>query len=154
MVEMDIMTAEREMRLAGAIGFLFLCMACNPANEAFREGRKAEARKDYDSAVIYFGKALPEQPANSQYMLHEKVARQKASAFHFEQGRKLLAEKRLSEAAAEFQKAVGVDPTNAAAGQELAKVVAMQAAAKTQREKAIQEAMKQKEEIATPNVVK
>ncbi|HTG62397.1 MAG TPA: secretin N-terminal domain-containing protein, partial [Terriglobia bacterium] len=146
------MTAEREMRLAGAMGFLLLCMACNPANEAYREGRKAEARKDYDSAVIFFGKALQEQPENSQYMLHEKLARQSASSFHFEQGRRLLAQKRLSEAAAELQKAVSVDPTNEAAAQELAKVLATQAAAKAQREKAIQEALKQPEEA--PTVVK
>ena len=146
------MTAEREMRLAGAMGFLLLCMACNPANEAYREGRKAEARKDYDSAVIFFGKALQEQPENSQYMLHEKLARQNASSFHFEHGRRLLAQNRLSEAAAEFQKAVSVDPTNEAAAQELAKVLATQAAAKAQREKAIQEALKQPEEA--PTVVK
>jgi general secretion pathway protein D len=154
MVEIDIMTFESEIRLAGAMGLLLLCMACNPANEAYREGRKAEARKDYDSAVIYFGKALQEQPENSQYMLHEKLARQSASSFHYEKGRRLMAEKRFSEAAAEFQKAASVDPTNQAAAEELAKVVAMEAAVKAQREKAIQQAMKQQEEIATPNVVK
>jgi general secretion pathway protein D len=148
------MRLEREIRLAGALGLLLLCIACNPANEAYREGRKAEDRKDYDSAVIFFGKALQEQPANSQYMLHEKVARQQASSFHFEQGRKLLAQNRLSEAAAEFQKAVGVDPSNEAAAQELAKVVAKQAAAKLERERAIQQALKQQEEVATPPVVK
>jgi len=149
-----MMKPEREVRLAGAMGLLLLCTACNPANEAFREGRKAEARKDYDSAVIFFGKALQEQPENSQYMLHERVARQSASSFHFEQGRRLLAQKRLSEAAAEFQKAVSVDPTNEAAAQELAKVLATQAAAKVEREKAIQQALKQQEEAATPAVVK
>jgi general secretion pathway protein D len=142
------------MRLAGALGLLLLCMACNPASEAYHEGRKAEARKDYDSAVIFFGKALQEQPENSQYMLHEKLARQQASSFHFEQGRKLLAQKRLSEAAAELQKAVSVDPTNEAAAQELAKVLTMQAAAKAEREKALQQALKHQEEVATPTVVK
>jgi general secretion pathway protein D len=145
---------EREIRLAGATGLLLLCMACNPANEAYREGRKAEARKDYDSAVIYFGKALQEQPENSQYILHEKLARQGASSFHYDKGTRLMAEKRFSEAAAEFQKAVSVDPTNQAAAEQLAKVVAMEAAVKAEREKAIRQALKQQEEIATPNVVK
>ena len=148
------MRLEREIRLGGAVVGLLLFVACNPANEAYREGRKAEARKDYDSAVIYFGKALQEQPENSAYMLHERLAREKSSSFHFEQGRRLLAEKRLNEAAAEFQKAVGVDPTNEAAAQELAKVVATQAAAKAAREKAIQQALKQQEEVAAPTVVK
>jgi general secretion pathway protein D len=154
MVEIDIMTFGREIRLVGAMGLLLLCVACNPANEAYREGRKAEARKDYDSAVIYFGKALQEQPENSQYMLHERLARQSAASFHFEKGRRLMAEKRFSEAAAEFQKAVSVDPSNQAAAEELAKVVAMEAAIKSEREKAIRQAMKQQEDIATPNVVK
>ena len=31
------------MRLAGALGLLLLCMACNPASEAYHEGRKAVA---------------------------------------------------------------------------------------------------------------
>jgi general secretion pathway protein D len=154
MGEIDIMRLEKEIRLAGTVGLLLLFTACNPANEAYREGRKAEARKDYDSAVIYFGKALQEQPENSQYLLHERLARQSASSFHYEKGRRLMAEKRFSEAAAEFQRAVGVDPTNQAAAEELAKVVAMEAAVKAEREKAIQKAMKQQEEIATPNVVK
>jgi general secretion pathway protein D len=145
---------EREIRLAGATGLLLLCMACNPANEAYREGRKAEARKDYDSAVIYFGKALQEQPENSQYILHEKLARQGASSFHYDKGTRLMAEKRFSEAAAEFQKAFSVDPTNQAAAEQLAKVVAMEAAVKAEREKAIRQALKQQEEIATPNVVR
>jgi general secretion pathway protein D len=147
------MALEKEIRL-GTVGILLLFTACNPANEAYHEGRKAEARKDYDSAVIYFGKALQEQPENSQYMLHEKLARQSASSFHFERGRRYLADKRPSDAAAEFQKAISVDPTNEAAAQELAKVLAIQAAAKVEREKAIQQALKQQEEAATPAVVK
>jgi general secretion pathway protein D len=149
-----MMRLEREIRLAGAVGGLLLCVACNPANTAYHEGRKAEARHDYDSAVVFFGKALQEQPENSQYLLHEKVARQKASFFHYDQGLQLLAQKRLNEAAAEFQKAVSVDPSNDAAAQQLAKVLATQAAAKLEREKAIQQALKQQEEAVTPTVVK
>jgi general secretion pathway protein D len=148
------MTLEREIRLGGAVGVLLLCAACNPAGTAYHEGRKAEDRRDYDSAVIFFGKALQEQPGNSLYQLHEREARQHASAFHFEQGRRLLAEKRPNEAAAEFQKAVGVDPSNQAAGQELARVLAAEAAAKAEREKALQQALKQPEEVETPRVAK
>ncbi len=142
--------SEREIRLVGALGLLLLYTACNPANSAYKEGVKAMARKDYDSAVIDFGKALQEQPANTQYEIQERVARQKASAFHVKQGRRLLSEHRPDEAAAEFQKAVSVDPTNEAATQELAKVLAIQVAAKAQREKAIQQALKQPEETGPP----
>jgi general secretion pathway protein D len=128
-------------------------MACNPASTAFHEGRKAEAKKDYDTAIIYFGKALQEQPENSQYLLHDKLARTRSSAYHLKRGRQLLAENRPDEAAGEFQKAVGVDPTNQAAEQELAKLLAAQAAAKAEREKALKQALKEQEEAAPPPVL-
>jgi general secretion pathway protein D len=129
---------------------LLLSMACSPESTAFRLGRKAEARKDYDTAIIYFGKALQQAPENPQYLLHDKLARTRSSAFHLKQGRQLLGEKRPDEAAGEFQKAVGVDPTNEAAAQELAKLVAAQAAAKAERDKALQQALKEQEAAAAP----
>ena len=140
----------RETRLLAGVGMLLLSMACSPESTAFRLGRKAEARKDYDTAIIYFGKAIQQAPENPQYLLHDKLARTRSSAFHLKQGRQLLGEKRPDEAAGEFQKAVGVDPTNEAAAQELAKLVAAQAAAKAERDKALQQALKEQEEAAKP----
>lgn len=141
----------RETRLlAGVGGALLFSMACSPGSTAYREGRKAETKKDYDTAIIYFGKALQEEPENSQYLIHDKLVRTRSSAVHLNKGRQLLAENRPDEAAGEFQRAVSVDPTNLTAGQELAKVVAAQEAAKAAREKALQEALKEKEEAAPP----
>jgi general secretion pathway protein D len=142
----------RETRRWSGVGFVLLSMACNPASTAFKEGRRAEARKDYDTAVIDFGKALQQQPENPQYLLHEKLARSRSSAFHLKQGRRLLAENRPDEAAGEFQKAVSVDPTNDAAAQELAKLVAAQAAAKAEREKALKQALKEQEAVPPAGV--
>ena len=148
-----MMTLGREIRLLGAVGLLLLYMGCSPSATAYREGRKAEARKDYDTAIVYFGKALQQEPENSQYLIHDRLARTRSSAFHLKRGRQLLAENRPDGAAGEFQKAVSVDPTNEAASQELAKLIAAQAAAKAEREKALQEALKEREEAAAPSVV-
>jgi general secretion pathway protein D len=141
-----------KIRLLVVVGVLLLSVACNPASTEFREGRKAEARKDYDTAIIYFGKALQQEPENPQYLLHDKLARTRSSAFHLKRGRQLLAENRPDEAAGEFQKAASVDPTNQAAAQELTKLLAAQAAAKAEREKVLQQALKEKEEAPPPGV--
>ncbi len=125
-----------------------LCLGCGAGNVAFREGRKAELRKDYDTALVDYGKALQTQPDNAQYVLHERLVRTEASLFHLKQGRRLLAQGRGDEAAGEFQKAVSIDPTNEAAAQELSRLLAAQAAAKRARESAIQQALKAREPAA------
>lgn len=147
------MTVRREIRLLALVGVLLVYVGCNPASTAFREGRKAEARKDYDTAIIEFGKALQQEPENTQYLFHERDARTRSAVFHLKQGRRLLAENRLDEAAGEFEKAVSVDPTNEAAAQELRKLLRAQAAAKAEREKALQQALKEQEEAAKPPVM-
>jgi general secretion pathway protein D len=113
---------------------------------AFREGRKAELRKDWDTALIYYQKELRDQPENAQLLISETRARTQSSLFHLTQGRLLLSENRPDEAAGEFQRAISVDPTNQAAGQELAKVLARQAEAKRTREQTLKQALKGKTE--------
>jgi general secretion pathway protein D len=152
-MRIEIMTVGREIRLLTALGLLLVSLGCSPASTAFREGRKAEGRKDYDTAIIYFGKALEQEPENTQYLYHDKIARMNSSASHLKQGRRLLAENRPDEAAGELQKAVSVDPTNEAASQELRKLLAAQAAAKAERENALKQALKQQEEAAVPRAV-
>jgi general secretion pathway protein D len=60
---------------------------------------------------------------------------------------------RTDEAAGEFQKAVGIDPTNEAAGQELGRLLAQQTAVKRAREESIQQALKAREQAAGPSGV-
>lgn len=124
-----------------ALALALATLACSPGSVAFREGRRAELRKDYDTAVINYEKALQYEPENPGYLLRDKLARTKAGAFHLNQGLRLLAEGRPEEAAGEFRRASSVDPTNETAKQELTKVLAEQATAKTAREKALKEAM-------------
>jgi general secretion pathway protein D len=127
---------------------LLVCLGCGGGSTVFREGRKAELRKDWDTALIKYEKALQAEPENAQYLIHEKLARTQGSLFHLKQGRRLLAGGRADEAAGEFQKAVSIDPTNEAAAQELGRLMARQAAAKRAREDTLQQALKGREEAA------
>lgn len=138
--------------LVVGIGVLWVLstVACNPDSVAYREGRKAELRKDYDQAVIDYRKALQTQPENSKYLISEKLVRTKAGIFHFNQGLRLLSEGRTDEAMGEFQRAMGVDPSNEAARQQFTKLAKAQAAAKAERDKALQQALKPPEEPAAP----
>ena len=142
--------------LAGVGGLLLVGMSCGGGSTAFKDARKAEARKDWDTALIKYQKALQSEPENANYILHETHVRMHAADFHLRQGRKLLASGRLDDAAGEFQKASSIDPTNEAAGQELARVLAQQAATKKTREETLQEALKAREQTTsvTGGVVK
>lgn len=139
------------MRL-GTVGVcLLLCVGCG-GNVYYRQGHKAELRKDYDTALVNYEKAVQSQPDNALYLLHDRLVRTKASEFHARQAKRLLAEGRQADATGELQKAVGIDPTNVAADQELTRIMTEQAAAKKEREKTLQQAMKPPAEAA-PAVV-
>src|SRR5439155_767315 len=130
------------VRLFGAGALIVLGLACGGGNVFFREGRRAELRKDYDTALVYFQKAVQSEPDNALFLIHEKEARLAASGFHIRQGRRLLAEGRPDEAAGEFQKAVSIEPANDAAAQELARLMSAQAVAKRAPEQELQKALK------------
>ena len=144
----------KELRVfASCLGLLWL-VGCGAGNVAYREARKAELRKDWDTALVNYEKAGRDQPENAKIIIHEKLVRTQASALHLKQGQRLLKEGRPDEASGEFQKAVSIDPTNEAAAQELARVVAAQAAAKQARESALKQALKANEEAANAPAVK
>jgi general secretion pathway protein D len=136
--------AARKVRLVvlGAAATVFLWAGCGAGNVAFREGRKAERRKDWDTALVNYEKAVRSQPDNAHFLLHEKLARTEASLFHLKQGRRFLSQNRMDEATGEFRTAVGIDPTNEAAEQELAKLLAAQAALKEARETNLKDSLK------------
>ena len=140
----------RGIRLSAGLLAVLLSLSCGGGSSAFRAGRKAELRKDYDTALVNYQKALQADPANAQYQLHEKLARKEASFFHLKQGRNLLQQGRTDDAAGEFQKAVGIDPTLDAAAQELAKLQAAQAQARLERERVLKQALKAQEPQPTP----
>jgi len=139
--------------LAVVVGGL-VCLGCGGGSSAFREARKAELKKDWDTALVKYEKALQSEPENAKYLIHEKLVRTQAGIFHVKQGRRLLSGGRADEAAGEFQKAANIDPTNEAAAQELNRLLAQQAATKKAREEALQQNLKAREQAATSTGVK
>ncbi|HMD87379.1 MAG TPA: secretin N-terminal domain-containing protein [Terriglobia bacterium] len=135
------------IRLIGVLALLTSCLSCGGGSTtAYTQGRKAEERKDWDTALVDYEKAKESDPANALYVLHERNARLNASMLHLKNGRQMLKEGRMDEAAGEFQKASRIDPTNKAAAQELDAVLTKQAQAKKEHTEAIQKALKAREE--------
>jgi general secretion pathway protein D len=127
--------------LVMALAGLLVSTACAPGNVYFQKGRKAEARKDWDTALINYERAVQSRPANSDYQLQEAHARMEASLFHLEQGKDYLRQQRVSAATGEFQKAVSIDPSNQAARQELDRLLSKEVAAKKARERGLKQAI-------------
>jgi general secretion pathway protein D len=105
-----------------------LLAGCPKANQDFNAGRKAEAVNDYDTALVYYQRALQADPQNAQYKLYVTQMRFQDGQFHLEQGEKALKNGDLQLALAEFQKAQAVDPSNEAAAQEIKKTMDLVAA--------------------------
>ena len=130
------------IQLIGVLALFTSCLSCGGGSSvAYNQGRKAEDRKDWDTALVNYEKARQADPENTLYILHEKNARINSSLLHLKNGRQMLKEGRLDEAAGEFQKAARIDPTNQAAAQELERVLAMQAKTKKAHTEALQKAL-------------
>ena len=51
-----------KFRLVGAAALVLLGFSCGGANVFYKQGRKAELRKDYDTALVDFQKAAQLEP--------------------------------------------------------------------------------------------
>ncbi len=143
------------IQLIGVLALFTSCLSCGGGSSvAYNQGRKAEDRRDWDTALVNYEKARQADPENTLYILHEKNARINSSLLHLKNGRQMLKEGRVDDAAGEFQKAARIDPTNQAAAQELERVLAMQARTKKAHTEALQGALKAREEAAQPPAVK
>ncbi len=136
-----------------AAATVLFSFGCSSSSIAFKQGLRAEEAKDYDNAVIDFQNALKTQPGNPAYLLHERNARTLAAIHHYQRGRELLAEHRVNDAAGEFQTAVSIDPSNEAAAQELRRLLAEQAAAKSRQQNALRQVMEARERAETAGAV-
>jgi general secretion pathway protein D len=104
---------------------------CPKDNQDFQEGRKAEALQDYDTALVHYERAAHADPSNAEYRLSATKMRMDAGQFHVEAGEKALNKGDLQLALAEFEKAEAIDPSNAAADQEIKKTMGLIAAKNT-----------------------
>ena len=84
--------------------------------------------QDYDTALVHYEKALHADPTNVEYKLSATKMRMEAGQFHVESGEKALNKGDLQLALAEFEKAEAIDPSNAAADQQIKKTMSMIAA--------------------------
>jgi general secretion pathway protein D len=118
----------RKSLLSTLLAASLLLVGCPKSNQDFNAGRKAEAVNDYDTALVYYQRALQADPQNAQYKLFVTQMRFQDGQFHLEQGEKALKNGDLQLALAEFQKAQAVDPANEAAAQEIKKTLDLVAA--------------------------
>ncbi len=139
-------------RAAGvaALAGLLISTACAPGNVYFQRGQKAELRKDWDTALINYERAVQSRPADAEFQLRQTHARMEASLFHLKQGKEFLRQQRVPAAMGEFQKAASIDPSNQAARQELARLLSNEVAAKQAREKGLKEAIQASQQQQPP----
>ena len=119
------MLLDRKVYLPILACAVILLAGCPKDNQDFQEGRKAEAVQDYDTALVHYEKALHAEPTNVEYKLSATKMRLEAGQFHVEAGEKALNKGDLQLALAEFEKAEAIDPSNAAADQEIKKTMSM-----------------------------
>jgi len=56
----------KSVRLIGVLALIASCLSCGGgSSSAYKQGRKAEERKDWDTALVDYEKAKESDPANS-----------------------------------------------------------------------------------------
>jgi len=87
-----------------------------------RDAQLAEAREDWDSAVVHYLDLVEQEPSNVRYKTALLRAKIRAAQVHFDKGRRFHEAGVLERALVEYQQAVALDPTNQYAQVELDKV--------------------------------
>ena len=100
------------------IATAMLVAGCPKRNQHFAEGVRAEEMQDYDTAIVYFERALRASPKNAEYKLWISRARLEAGEQHIQMGRAAAQKGDLQGALAEFERAQAIDPSNPLADQE------------------------------------
>lgn len=117
------------MRKRTAAKAAVLVLACAAligcaAQSAYRKGESASGREDWDQAVIGYSKALALDPGNTRYGVALERAKLKASALHFEKGKRFASAKQWELAAAEYQQTLLLNAGNQYAASELQRALA------------------------------
>ncbi|HTS74775.1 MAG TPA: cohesin domain-containing protein [Bryobacteraceae bacterium] len=94
-------------------------LAKNKADKYYKQGQAAEQKKDWDTALDLYLKALNLKPNDAEYMIAMRRARFQSGEIHIAAGQKLRAQGKLPEAMAEFQKGLIADPGSSIAMQEI-----------------------------------
>ena len=89
------------------------------------DGRIAEAKGDWDTALDLYEKAFAEDPTNTSYMIAMRKARFEAGQRHVDLGEKARAAGKFEEALREFEKALIADPASSIALQDIRQTEAL-----------------------------
>ena len=111
-------TTARVILLAAVLAVVGGCAS----QTAFRKAEESAARGDWDAAVLHYHEALGLDPGNDRYRAAMVRAHLKASAVHFERGKRYAEAGSLELAIAEFEQTVFLDAENQYAKVELEKV--------------------------------
>jgi general secretion pathway protein D len=115
------------MRPFLAAASLAALTAC-AASGAFRNGERAERRRDYDQAVVEYSKAVHEHPDKLHYKKSLERARLRASDVHADVGRRLAGRGLYKEALDEFRLALDLNPNSPMLQEEVRQVEALRQA--------------------------
>jgi general secretion pathway protein D len=121
------------MRRAAPL-LLAAALAGCATSAAFRSGRNAEQRQDYDRAVLQYSKALQEDPDNLTYRKSLERARRRGSEHHAAASQRLAARGLLKEALDEMRLAVDLAPDSPGLRQHLAALEARLATGRAEPE--------------------
>ncbi|MGH9744905.1 MAG: cohesin domain-containing protein [Candidatus Acidiferrales bacterium] len=113
-------TASRSLTLGASLALAAVLLAgCPKSNQDFQTAKKAEAIQDYDTALVYYERALRTDPTNAEYKLRASQMRFEDGQFHVQQGRRAAQKGDLQRALTEFEKAQAIDPSSSIADQEV-----------------------------------
>lgn len=120
-------SAPRSRKALAVLCLLAAISAACGGSAAYRGGQKNSERGDWDVAVARFTKALAASPKNIKYKIALENARIQASRLHAEKARKHMQAGSFDKAIEEFGIAVGYDPSNRAAADDMALIRAQMA---------------------------
>ena len=98
---------------------LVLLLSGCVAQKSFRRAEQEAKRENWDKAVIEYSKAIAEDPGNTRYKISLERAKLKASAQHFQTGKRYAAAGQWDLAVAEFQQTLLLNSGNQHAQNEL-----------------------------------
>jgi general secretion pathway protein D len=98
---------------------------CGGSGGAYKRGERAEATKNFETAMTEFKAALDKDPGNIEFQLKYDQARYNAAFQHFEAGRRAMDQEDYPTAKAEYTRVLEIDPTHVLANQELKRVDAL-----------------------------
>lgn len=112
------MIHQKAWKLALATLLLVAAAGC-AAQSAYRGAELDAKRENWDRAVLGYSKALALDPGNTRYNVALERAKLKASAQHFEKGKRYAASSQWELAVAEYQQTLLLNPGNQHAATEL-----------------------------------